>query len=349
MSNNSTTLFSGQVIYIGMDVHKRSWTVTELYGGNVTRTNSITPSLKRLAERLHREYPGAEFKSVYEAGFCGFHLHRKLEEIGIHNIVINPADVPTSWKERNGKNDAVDSRKLARELANNTLIPIYIPSEENLRLRNLVRRETQVVRNRTRCMNRIKAHLTLNGMTLKSWSGGNLRQQRAEALNHGDITLCLLIDELLMQRQQHLETLRQERLCVRSLGLEELLKRLDSVPGIGFRTALMLLAEIWDMKRFHTGDQLTSFVGLSPRLYGSGDSERMTGTGTRKHAALQSLLIEAAWRAIGIDVELRAKYCSLSAKKKPQVAIFAVARKLLMRIRAVWLLEKNYNLNRVEK
>ena len=105
MSDNSTTLFRGQVIYIGMDVHKRSWTVTELYGGNVTRTNSMTPSPKLLAERLHREYPGAEFKSVYEAGFCGFHLHRKLEEIGIHNIVINPADVPTSWKERSGKND----------------------------------------------------------------------------------------------------------------------------------------------------------------------------------------------------------------------------------------------------
>ena len=108
-------LFAGQEVFVGMDVHKNSWTVTELYGGNVTKTYSMKPDPLELAKHLNREYPGAKFKSVYEAGFCGFWIHRELIKLGIENIVVNPADIPN--KEKLYKNDVRDSKKLARKFS----------------------------------------------------------------------------------------------------------------------------------------------------------------------------------------------------------------------------------------
>jgi transposase len=69
-----------------------------------------------------------------------------------------------------------------------------------------------------------------------------------------------------------------------------------SILGIGIRTATLLIAEIWDMNRFKNKDNLCAYVGFSPRLFGSGDKERMKNGGNRKHKQLQSKLIEAAWR-----------------------------------------------------
>ncbi len=105
-------------------------------------------------------------------GFSGFCTHRKLCELGIKNIVINPADVPTSGKERDCKNDVIDSRKLAMELENQTLEAVYVPSQENLELRNLDRRETKLASNITRIKNRIRSHLNFIGLKFRVGPGG---------------------------------------------------------------------------------------------------------------------------------------------------------------------------------
>ncbi len=76
---------------------------------------------------LTRSYPGAEYHSVYEAGFCGFWIHERLTALGIDNIVVNPADVPTKSSEKLRKTDTVDSGKLARSLRANELKGIYTP------------------------------------------------------------------------------------------------------------------------------------------------------------------------------------------------------------------------------
>ncbi len=135
MKKCSTVSFEGQVIFIGIDVHKESWAVNLRHCHRELDKFSMNPSPETLAKHLRKNYPGAEYRSVYEAGFCGFWAHRRLCELGIQNIVINPADVPTSGKERDRKNDTVDSRKLARELENRTLEGIYVPPEDNLELR----------------------------------------------------------------------------------------------------------------------------------------------------------------------------------------------------------------------
>ena len=175
MEKHSTQSKKVQVIHIGIDVHKSSWRVTEMRDGVALKTYSATPSAAELGARLRREYPGAEYRSVYEAGFCGFHVHRELEAQGILNIVINAADVPTSGKERANKNDTVDSRKLARELANGSLEPIYVPPPAALRLRGVVRCETQTVKDVTREINRMKGILAQRGEEPPLINGGALK------------------------------------------------------------------------------------------------------------------------------------------------------------------------------
>jgi len=342
-------LFAGQEVFVGMDVHKNSWTITELYGGNVHKAYSMKPDPLELSKHLSREYPGAKLKSVYEAGFCGFWVHRELIKLGIENIVVNPADIPTSNKEKLYKNDVRDSKKLARELANGSLHPIYIPSKEQLKLRDLVRLETQIVNNTTRWKNRIKSHLNLSGEKLTSRSVNTLKYMRKNAKTDNNITFYFLLDGFLTEQERKLAVVKEQKRLIHKLGKDKLLNCLMSIPGIGIRISTLLIAEIWDMNRFKSKDNLCAYIGFSPRLFGSGDKERMKGSGNRKHKQLQSKLIEAAWRTIGVDVELRAVYCQFTSRGSAQRAISVVAKKLLLRIRSVWLHEKIYKLNSIQK
>ena len=251
MKKCSTVSFEGQVIFVGIDVHKANWVVSLRHCRHNLATFNMNPSPEELVNHLRKNYPGAEFRSVYEAGFSGFWAHRKLCELGVVNMVINPADVPTSGKERDRKNDIVDSRKLARELENRTLEPIYIPSEENLELRSLVRRETQLTSNITRIKNRIRSHLNFMGLKFKSWSGCSLKIMQEEAQKRYDCALLSKLRELRFLREEKLRVTQDERSCLKRLKREKTQEHLQSIPGIGFRTGVILQAELWDLQRFN--------------------------------------------------------------------------------------------------
>ena len=338
----STGSFKGQIIYVGIDVHKKQWTVAVQHCGRVSETFTMDPDPEKLAEHLKRNYPEAEYRSVYEAGFSGFEAHRALCRLGVQNIVINPADVPTSGKEREKKNDNCDSRKLARELENGSLEPIYIPTPENLMLRNLKRREDQLVQNLTRVKNRIKSHLYFNGIKLSSWSGGSLKNLEEDARKRYDWALLSDLREYRFLRVERVQVVRDQRECLKMLNREKIQENIQSVSGIGFRTAIALQAELWDMNRFKTNDHLNSYVGLAPHTFGSGE-DIVIKCGNRKKKQLQSLMIEAAWRAIGHNLEYRARYGALLGRgMSSQKAIVVIAKKLMDTVRAVWLQDRKY-------
>jgi len=343
MKESSAVSFEGQVIYCGIDVHKNSWSVNLRHCHRELKKFSMNPDPEELSKFLKKHYPGAEYRSVYEAGFSGFWAHRKLCKLGIKNIVINPADVPTSGKERDRKNDAIDSRKLARELENRTLEAIYVPSEENLELRNLVRRETKLTGNIVRIKNRIRSHCYFLGLTFPGWSGRSLKIIQEEAQKRYDYALLSDLRELRFLREEKLRVIHDEQICLKRLKRNEIQKHLQSIPGVGFRTAVILQAELWDLTRFQDKNALSSYVGLAPRLVGSGEHEEIRSAGNRKKKELHYILIEAAWRAIAFDTGMRAKYGSLVHKgTSPQRAISIIAKKLLYCIRAVWVQEREY-------
>lgn len=103
---------------------------------------------------------------MYEAGFCGFWIHDRLTELGIHNIVVNPADVPTLSSEKLRKTDAVDSRKLAVSLQAKQLKGIYTPDSETLEIRSLIRLKNLITKDMTRQKNRIKSQLRCLGIEI---------------------------------------------------------------------------------------------------------------------------------------------------------------------------------------
>lgn len=137
MLNRSNTK-SYSKIYIGIDVHLKTYVIAVVCDGVKIQSFTTKASPKGLALALIKQYPGVEIFSVYEAGFSGFGLHRILLEHGIKNIVVNPASIPVESRNR-VKTDKIDALKLAMTLSKGLLRGIRVPSEGEERRRELTR------------------------------------------------------------------------------------------------------------------------------------------------------------------------------------------------------------------
>jgi transposase len=350
MRENNHLDFTGQKFFAGIDVHKKSWTVTVRHNDMELKTFSMNPSPEELRSYMDRRYPGASCYSVYEAGYCGFWIHRALREMGFNNIVIHPADVPTSHKEKTIKTDKVDSRKLARELEKSNLRGIYIPDEFHQQLRSLSRLRFHQVQDCTRVKSRIKGHLYTYGVPMPShrdlthWSGGFISWLESIEFSYAPAKdyLRLCIEELQQHREHLLETTRLLREYCKVDPIAEKIRYLRSVPGIGFVVAVTFYSEIVDINRFPTLDHLASYVGLVPYMNSSGERDSDGEITNRRNRYLRSLITEAAWVAVRNDPALLLAFSKLTLRMKKQDAIIRIARKLLSRVRYVWKNQKPY-------
>lgn len=352
---NSIVDFNGQAFYIGLDVHSKSWKVTVRSKNIELETFSMPPSVQGLASHMARKYKGGKYYSVYEAGFCGYHYHKELISKGIINIIINPSDVPTTGKEKDRKTDKIDSRKLARELENGSIEGIYIPTELQLELRSLSRLRYTLVKEQTRIKNRIKSYLYFNGKDSiaaeRYWSSNYIYALKQIEFDYemGKQYLQMNIESLENCRAQLAEVLRKLRKLACKYGYSDLIERFTkTVPGIGFVTAINLISEIMDINRFSSTAKLASFIGLVPSIKSSGDTNYKSGLTKRKSKYLRYLLVEVAWIAIKKDEALFLYYSELSKRMNKKRAIISVARKLLSRIRYVWLSEEDYAIGLVK-
>lgn len=349
--------FSGQDFYIGLDVHKKQWTLTIRWKKMELRTFSMDGSPEVLLKYMRRRYPQGMYHSVYEAGFCGFWIHRQLCSLGFDNIVVNAADVPTTSKEKDRKSDPIDSHKLARELENGSLEGIYIPSEYHQQLRSLNRLRRRLVQEQTRIKCRIKGFLHFNGIQLPAhseishWSGhfiewlGSLEFTEAMGADYLDICLNSLADV----RKQIADTIRRLKRYSYQGELKDLIHQyLCSIPGIGFITAITLYCELMDIKRFPDLDHLKSLFGLVPSINSSDEREYSKGLTHRRNAYLRYILIEAAWIAVRKDPAMSLAFAELCKRMPKQQAIIRIAKKLLNRIRYVWLNQTPYQIGIIQ-
>ena len=342
MEQSNKISFKGQNIYVGIDVHLKSWSVTILSETSVLKkfVQGVDPD--KLHQTLKTSYPEAEYYSVYEAGFCGFWIHDRLTALGVHNIVVNPADVPTMSSEKLRKTDAVDSKKLAVSLRAKQLKGIYTPDAEALEIRSLIRLKNSITKDMTRQKNRIKSQLRYLGIEIPSeylephsnWSKRFIAWLKEVQMNtvSGRQTLDLQIRQFEDLRKQKLEITRALRNLSHSDRFEETLKLLMTVPGIGQTTGLALLSEIVDIKRFKNSEQLAAYVGMIPMCHSSGEHDGTGDITLRKHAILRSNIIEAAWVAIRQDEAMQLCYLNNCKKMVASKAIVKVARKLVSRI-----------------
>lgn len=328
--------FTDQVLFIGIDVHKKLWVVTLRMGQLELHTFTMDPSPEQLARYVCKHYPKARYVSVYEAGCFGFWIDRRLKELGIENRVVHSADVPTSDKERAQKEDRRDSRKLARELENGSLRGIYTPSLRWQHLRSLWRFRERLISEQTRHKNRIKGFFALYGYQLPDehthWSRRFLEELRRQPLSEpaARTHLAHLISALEQVRDRLAEVTRE---LYQQLQQETpLLARWMSLPGIGRVIAIGLCCELIDPGRFKNIDHLCSYAGLIPSTRQSGEREDPGRLTRRRNRYLRTLLIEAAWVAIRKDPAFTEAYLRLRQRMNPQEAIIRMAKKLLRRV-----------------
>ncbi len=342
--------FTGQQIYVGMDVHKKSWSISILTDQFEHKTFSQPPEVGVLVNYLMRNFPGASYQSVYEAGFSGFWIHDRLQEQGVQCLVVNPADVPTKDKERAGKTDQVDCRKLARSLRNGEIEGIYVPSRPKAEDRSLLRTRHSMVRKQTRCKNQIRSILCFYGIqtpadfATRSWSKRFIRWIESIQMERasGDMALKVHLAELTHIRQAIAELNRAIRVLASTDDYRNNVRILKTVPGISTLTAMTLLTELYDISRFKTLDKLCSYVGLIPNTDSSGETDRKTGMTGRRNAQLRVVLIESAWTAVKKDPALMMSFNELCKQMPKTKAIIRIARKLLNRIRYVLRNQQEY-------
>lgn len=345
--------FNGQSVYAGIDVHLRSWSVTILSEHNHHKTFTQPADPQKLSDYLYAHFPGAAYYSVYEAGFSGFWTHYQLESMGIKNIVVNAADVASTQKEKLQKDDAVDSRKLARELRSGNLSGIHIPRISTVEDRSLVRARAALVKDMTRFKQRIKSHLYFYGVRFPDefeksgthWSKRFMKWLKEDICQRdgcGSQALKVLITEAEQQRKLLLEVTRKVRFLSRDPKYADKIRLLRTIAGIGFITSISLLTEFEDINRFANTDHLAAYVGLVPNRHTSGDKENVGEMTFRGHRLLRSYLIESSWFAARLDPALSFCFNNYCKRMEPNKAIVKIARKLLNRIYYVLKNEKEY-------
>jgi transposase len=347
---NNTLNFKSQLFYIGLDVHKRQWTVTIRSNKLQLKTFSMDPSAEKLYNYMEKNYPGGLYHTVYEAGFCGYRIHRELKGYGFDSIIVAPTHVPTSNKEKNQKRDPVDSRKLARELENGSLEGIYIPDQLHQELRSLVRQRFQLIKKQTRVKNQIKGYLLFYGHQLpgnwevRHWSNSFVEYLKELNFDYpiGKEQVEIYLEELMEIRKLLLRVIRQIRKYLAEYKLRDDVRLLCSVPGVGFNSAITILTELIDPKRFPDLDNVASYVGLVPVVLSSDEKRIELGIKYHRNKYIREILIEAAWIAVRQDPALTYAYNNYIRRMSRQEAIIRIAKKLLSRIIYVWVNRKPY-------
>ncbi|PIQ35226.1 MAG: IS110 family transposase [Bacteroidetes bacterium CG18_big_fil_WC_8_21_14_2_50_41_14] len=342
--------FTGQPIFIGIDVHLKSWNISVYLQQQYLTSFNQPPTTLALQTFLQNSYPNASYKCAYESGFCGHWIQRELLSLGIECIVINAADVPQTDKTAKNKTDTNDSKRIAQALQAGFLQPIYIPDEEVEADRQLVRCNEKFTNDLTRVKNRIKGMLYHLGIKLpeyfsnSNWSNLFIKWLKELELKNPSAKRAIQHQLTMAEniRIQKLAVLKDIRALLKKDRYSATAKYLLTVPGIGTVTTATLLTEIDNMKRFSNFEQLNSYIGYYPSQFSSGENIHQGNIIGRQHKRLRSLIIEAAWTAIRTDPAMTMVYNQFKLKVGGKRAIIKVARKLLSRIRHVWLNQVEY-------
>lgn len=339
-----------QKIFIGIDVHSKSWDVTCVTHKGYCRSFHQQPSADALIAFLKKEFPEAEYHAAYESGFTGFSTYYALKAVGIHPIVANAADVPTTQKEKLLKTDRRDSKKLAETLRSGKLEAIHIRDVEDLDDRSLVRIRKTFIYEESATKVRIKHLLHTNGVEIpgeytKRWTIAfyNWLRNDVKLLGSSRNSLLMLLDHLVVLHKEVLAAGRAIRKMIRSDRYAEPIRRLMTAPGIGINFAIVLLTEIGDFNRFPNERSFACALGLIPMCYNSGDKESDGEKIFRGNRMIASMMIESAWKAVAKDAAFNAYHHKCCQRMKPTTAIVKVARRLSNIILSMMKNEKDYD------
>jgi transposase len=269
------------------------------------------------------------------------------DALGQRLVVANTSDEPWRWKNVKRKSDRDDALRLAKLQAMNQIGPVHVPALEVRQWRSLIHYRVTLVQGITAIKNRIRSLLDQVAQKLPGGEKAFGEQGRAEWEPQYAQPLAQCGPKELWKGMIHLELQRMDEQARHLAGVEAQLKalargeeriaRLKTAPGVGERTAELLVALIDDPKRFARGKQVGNYAGLTPKKYQSGLRDQEGRISRGGDGLLRAYLIQAAWVAIRSSADLKGVYERVlrdSAKRKKK-AITAVARHLLVRLWAM--------------
>jgi transposase len=328
-------------LYIGADVHKKSWYINLRTDVCDHKSFSMKPNFDELYSYVSNNFFSHEVNLSYEAGCCGFNLARQGLACGWKVIVCNPADIPKSDKSNYQKTDKIDARNLAKYTQQGLLKSVYIPTEQKEQLNLLLRQRNEVTKQLRRIKSQIKGMLlyldipipehldTANwSIAFKTWL-----KQLEFSCTTGKITMDSKLKQLELNYAEYLSLANELRSYCRKHFTHDYYL-LKSIPGIGGYLASAILAECGDIRRFGNEKQFSSYIGMVPGIYESAGNNSFRGITPRCKQLLRSYLVEAAWVTLRIDPEMQAYYRK-HVGKNPKSVIIKIAHKLVKRILAI--------------
>jgi transposase len=337
----ATQLTANPKLYIGMDIHKKSWSVHLRTDISDHKTLTIPSRCEVLCEYVDKHFKDHDVSLTYEAGCCGFSASRYFLNLGWNVLVVNPADVPRMDKQNYQKTDKIDCRNLAKQLSAGQLRGIYIPDEAQDLLKSLLRQRAETSKQLRAIKSNIKALLLYHGIELPAefdkpnWTKAFLQWLREIKWTHptGKTYLESKLRMLDVIYQEHLQLANELRAYCRKYHKKDY-DLLKSIPGVGGFLASAILAEIGDLRRFSSEAQFASYVGIVPTMRNSGGTEKIQGVTPRCRGLLMSYIIESAWVGLRMDPEMQAYYRK-HIGKNPKSIIVKIARKLLNRMLSI--------------
>jgi transposase len=266
-----------------------------------------------------------------------------VRSMSIELQVANPNHEAWRWRKVKAKTDRLDAHKLARLSAMNQLPLVHVPPIGERQWRSMIAYRQALVARRTDIKNRIRAILEMQGLKSlrdgkSAWSDQSLAALRLVAQPLTQVELQDVWKGILWTELQELEAVGQHITAVEakldSIGeVNERVRRLQKIPGVGKRMAETVVAFIGDPHRFKNGKQVGCYVGLTPRPLDSGKKKRSGGISGEGNRHLRSMLIEVSWLGLHWNPWMREVYERIhrGSKARKKIAIVAVARRLLVR------------------
>ncbi len=302
-------------------------------------------TVKTDPERFHDIFADLDSENsivLFEVGTQAGWLSDMLRAMQLDFKIANVNHPAWKWTNNQNKSDKTDAHRLAMMYHHGFFPEVYIPEKAVRQKRSLIYYRQKTVNRMTQIKNSIRALLCTVAIDLpigkSCWTKKHVKEIQQMALAFDKINdPCDLWRGQLQMELTQLGAL-QECLDSTTKKLDDLNKQkqsvelLETIPGVGPRTAEAIVAIIDDPHRFKSCRQISNYVGFTPRRYQSGTMDRTGRISKRGNPLLRALLVQASWAALRFDwaKEIYLRVCRGSTKRR-KIAIIAVARHLLMR------------------
>lgn len=303
------------ITHVGLDVHKRTIAIALLNAdtGELTewQISHDPTSVRRLIRKLGERAPVA---CAYEAGPTGYALQRQLEAAGISCLVAAPSLIPLRQGDRI-KTDHRDARKLAELLRASLLTPVHPPTEDEEAVRDLCRCREDAQQDLVRARHRLGKFLLRRGLAFRDgWNWSQQHRYWLHALRFERPADQVVFEDYILaveQQEARVAALDEQLAAVAEAEpYRTPVAHLRCFRGIDTVTALSLVAELHDVRRFSSAPQLMAYLGLVPSEHSSGGHRRQGAITRAGNTHVRRLLVETAWHyrhkpAVGVRLAKR--------------------------------------------